>query len=67
MDWSGIMARLKDARTWSIIISLVNAVMAYLAATQQVTLIVNIAVMLVAFVLFGVEPVIRAIRARRSK
>jgi hypothetical protein len=59
--------RIKDPRTWTMIIGLVNLIMIYLGATEQLNMIVNAAIVLVAFLLFGVEPVVNAIKVARAK
>lgn len=52
-----MIERLKDARTWTIITTLANALMAYFKLDSQLIFIGNGVVGLIAFLLFGVEPV----------
>jgi hypothetical protein len=46
--------------------ALLNALLAYLKVDPQASLIVNGAIALIAFLLFGVEPVVNAIKAARA-
>lgn len=58
--------RLKDPRTWTIITAIINTALAYFKLDQQLVLIANSVIALVAFLLFGVEPVANYIKARRK-
>ncbi len=64
MNWNDVLTRLKDARTWSILVSIANALLLYFNVDSQLSLVVNLIIAAIAFVLFGVEPVLRAIRGR---
>lgn len=66
MVWNDVLGRFKDARTWAMITSLGNAAMVYLKVEQQVMLIVDGSIALVAFLLFGVESVAAFIRSRQK-
>ena len=57
--------RIKDPRTWTMLTALLNALLAYLKVDPQATLIVNGAIALIAFLLFGVEPILSAVRRVR--
>ena len=59
--------RLKDPRTWTMFTALLNALLLYLKIDPQASLIVNGAIALIAFLLFGVEPVVNAVKAARVK
>ena len=54
--------RLKDPRTWTMLTALLNALLAYLRVDPQAALIVNGAIALIAFLLFGVAPLNNALR-----
>jgi len=62
MNWNDVYTRLKDARTWSILISIANALLLYFKVDSQLSLVANLVIAVLAFVLFGVEPVLRALR-----
>lgn len=59
--------RLKDPRTWTMLTALLNTLLSYLKVDPQAMLIANGAIALVAFLLFGVEPVVNAMRARARR
>lgn len=59
--------RLKDPRTTMMFTGLINMLLLYLKVDPQATLIVNGAIVLIAFLLFGVEPVVNAIRSRAAR
>jgi len=58
--------RLKDPRTTMMFTGLINMLLTYLKVDPQAGLIVNGAIVLVAFLLFGVEPVVNAVKAARA-
>jgi len=58
--------RLKDPRTTMMFTGLVNMLLLYLKVDSQAALIVNGAIVLIAFLLFGVEPVVNAVKAARA-
>ena len=62
MNWNDVLARLKDARTWTMFVSLANLIMLLGNVTPQVVEAVDAALFFVAFVLFGVEPAVKFIR-----
>lgn len=59
--------RLKDPRTTMMFTGLINMLLLYLKVDPQATLIVNGAIVLLAFLAFGVEPVVNAIRSRAAR
>ena len=58
--------RLKDPRSTMMFTGLVNMLLLYLKVDPQAALIVNGAIVLIAFLLFGVEPVVNAVKAARA-
>ena len=66
MNWDDVLKRLKDARTWTMLTSLANAAMVYFGVDSQVIIIADGALALVAFLLFGVEPIVTVIRRLKA-
>ena len=58
--------RLKDPRSTMMFTGLVNMLLLYLKVDPQAALIVNGAIVLIAFLLFGIEPVVNAVKAARA-
>jgi len=58
----GIWDRLKDARTWTMLVAIVNGLMVYFNVDTNLVVLVDAAIALIAFLLFGViQAMVRAV------
>jgi len=62
MNWNDVLTRLKDARTWSILVSVTNALLLYFKVDSQLSMVANLVIAALAFVLFGVEIAVNSLR-----